>query len=187
MPLLSWCSRRVGGLSLLALVILCGFVLFNERPSFKVGQVNATRNKETEGIFVLIFASYSFFIHFLVTMFPFRACWAVWDITRSLKHVLRSKKLREPCPKRKLSTHSLSSAETVTASRPSVASSDTEDFDSGYFADVEPEVTQQFHAILIPNYNEDLDVLRETLDVLACHPQARAEYDVSYSILSYGR
>lgn len=34
------------------------------------------------------------------------------------------------------------------------------------------------HAILIPNYKEELDGLRETLDVLACHPQARYQYDV---------
>lgn len=35
------------------------------------------------------------------------------------------------------------------------------------------------HAIIIPNYKEDVDGLRETLGVLASHPQARVSYDVS--------
>ena len=34
------------------------------------------------------------------------------------------------------------------------------------------------HAIILPNYKEDLDTLRETLDVLACHPQASSSYEV---------
>ena len=36
------------------------------------------------------------------------------------------------------------------------------------------------HAIVIPNYKEEVDSLRETLDVLASHPQARDSYDVSH-------
>jgi hypothetical protein len=34
------------------------------------------------------------------------------------------------------------------------------------------------YAIILPNYKEDLDTLRETLDVLACHPQASSSYEV---------
>jgi hypothetical protein len=35
------------------------------------------------------------------------------------------------------------------------------------------------HAIIIPNYSEDLDTLRTTLTVLAIHPKAKWQYDVS--------
>jgi hypothetical protein len=180
MSLLSWCSRRVGGLSVVILVSLCALVLFNEFQSLRRDKIHPGRHNKDGGILVLIFAYYSLFIHILVTIFPFRACWAIWDVTKSVKNVARSKRWRE-VPERKLSTYSLSSAaETLTPSRASATSSDTEDFDSGYFADAEPETAQHFHTILIPNYKEDIDVLRETLDVLACHPQARTQYDVCH-------
>lgn len=45
--------------------------------------------------------------------------------------------------------------------------------------DVEYDQDKVIHAIIIPNYKEDVDGLRETLDVLASHPQARLSYDVS--------
>ncbi|KAH7309100.1 glycosyl transferase family group 2-domain-containing protein [Stachybotrys elegans] len=38
-----------------------------------------------------------------------------------------------------------------------------------------PEV---IHAIIVPNYSEDIEVLRETLEVLAAHPQARDSYRI---------
>ncbi|KAG6002406.1 hypothetical protein E4U21_003111 [Claviceps maximensis] len=34
------------------------------------------------------------------------------------------------------------------------------------------------HAIMIPNYKEEMDTLQETLEVLASHSQARSSYDV---------
>ncbi|CAK7271430.1 hypothetical protein SEPCBS119000_004602 [Sporothrix epigloea] len=37
---------------------------------------------------------------------------------------------------------------------------------------------QVIHAIVIPNYKEEVDTLRETLDVLASHSCARTNYDV---------
>jgi hypothetical protein len=45
--------------------------------------------------------------------------------------------------------------------------------------DVEFDQDKVIHAIIVPNYKEDVDGLRETLDVLASHPQARMSYDVS--------
>ena len=33
-------------------------------------------------------------------------------------------------------------------------------------------------AIILPNYEEDLDTLRDTLEVLACHGKARSSYEV---------
>jgi hypothetical protein len=87
--------------------------------------------------------------------------------------------LRPAKTERKLSSSSLSSAETLAPSSSSSTLGDTEDLDSGYYADVEPDLRRPIHAVLIPNYKEDIDVLRETLDVLASHPQARCQYDVS--------
>jgi hypothetical protein len=193
MGVLSWCSRRVGGLSLATLVFLCTVVILNEHHLLSRGQGNTTPDTSSitphpprSRLLTIFFAYYSLIVHIVVSIFPFRACWAIWDITRSLKRMSPARRYRDHDthhhlgPERKLSTYSLSSsADTLTPSRASATSSDTEDFDSGYFADVEPESPQHFHALLIPNYKEDVDVLRETLDVLASHPQARAQYDVS--------
>lgn len=191
MSILSWCSRRAGGLSLLALSLLCACVLWSElkhatssssrakgKPSQPLhGGGVASRDG---GLVIIIFAYYSLFIHILVTIFPVRACWAIWDITKSLKNTTRSKKLNSPKARRTLSASSLSSTETLTPSLPSSSSSsDTEDVASGYYADGEVDQHHPIQAVLIPNYKEDIDVLRETLDVLASHPKARYQYDVS--------
>jgi hypothetical protein len=111
-------------------------------------------------------------------MFPLRVCSAIWEVTQSLKRAARSKKRKEFGSERKLSIYPLSLIDSPVSSHASAVSSDSEDFESGYFADVEQETTQHFHAILIPNFKEDLDILRETLNVLACYPQARDQYDV---------
>ena len=45
-----------------------------------------------------------------------------------------------------------------------------------------------YHAIMIPIYKEEIDTLRDTLDVLSSHAQARTSYDVSLSeaMMAYG-
>ncbi len=48
----------------------------------------------------------------------------------------------------------------------------------GYYTDADAGQEKILHAILVPNYKENIDDLRETLDVLASHPQARSNYDV---------
>jgi hypothetical protein len=191
MKVFSWCSRRVGGLSLLLLISLCSWILLNEIQNTRNDSSDA-RSKidhqfndgepasRTRSISILILAYYSLFIHILVAIFPFRACWAIWDVTRSLKAVARQTKWKTLRTERKLSSSSLSSAETLTLSRSSSNSSDTEDLESGYCSEVEADNHQPIHTVLIPNYKEDVDILRETLDVLASHPQARSQYDVSW-------
>lgn len=193
MAILSWCSRRVGGLSLLALTFLCFWVLLSEFRSTRRDPTDSAaaaghpfnrkdprRASRTRALSPVVFAYYSLFIHVLVTIFPVRACWGIWDVTRSLKKAAAAAtKLRPAKTERKLSSSSLSSAETLAPSSSSSTLGDTEDLDSGYYADVEPDLRRPIHAVLIPNYKEDIDVLRETLDVLASHPQARCQYDVS--------
>jgi hypothetical protein len=192
MFLSAWFTRRVGGISLISLVALCAWVLSSE-----ASYINVTSKPEVFHLFrgrcwwrnslTLIFAYYSLFIHILVTIFPFRACYALWDVTCNLKNVSRTKKtLRKRTTffenLRQLSSTSLVSEDTLVAtgeSSPSSACSDVENIESGYYADVELDIPKNIHTILIPNYKEDMHVLKDTLDVLACHPQARSQYDVS--------
>lgn len=43
------------------------------------------------------------------------------------------------------------------------------------------------HAIIIPNYKEEIDTLRETLDILGSHIQAETSYEVSHSSMRTSR
>jgi len=190
MSVFSWCTRRVGGLCFIALLILCYYVISSELGSSTDNKVSQGHHHGTDhyrrpqdesgkgGNWTLFFAYYSVLIHTLIFMFPMRACWAVEDLTRGLKKVARNKQLSDFkfSHARRLSSTSLSSAETLTSSQISSASSEAGDIVLGC-VDVEQE--KILHAIIIPNYKENIDDLRETLAVLASHTQARSTYDVS--------
>lgn len=139
------------------------------------------------GTATLVFAYYCLFIHILVSLFPIRACYSIFNITSSLRKTARSKTLRDikMSHRRRGSSTSLSSSETLTSSRDGSAlssstSSEAGDLEHEQFADGDSaSIDTIVHAIIIPNYKEEVDSLRETLDVLASHPQARHSYDVS--------
>lgn len=133
------------------------------------------------GVWTVIFAYYCLLIHVLVAIFPMRSCWAIWDMTRTLKKSAHSKALQNLkfSHRRRGSSTSLSSSETLTSSHGSSASSEAGDFEAELYTDGDGEPDRVIHAIVIPNYKEELDTLRETLEVLGSHPQARNSYDVS--------
>lgn len=130
---------------------------------------------------IRFFAYYCLLIHVLVAIFPVRSCWAIWDITRSLRKTAHSNTLEDvkfPNGRRE-SCASLSSAETLTCSRDTSTSSSEIGDESEYLIDSDIETERIVHAIIVPNYKEEMDTLRETLEVLASHPQARNSYDVN--------
>ncbi len=135
------------------------------------------------GIWVTIFSYYCLLIHLLVFVFPLRSSWAVFSITRSLRKAARTRALRDIKfgHRRRGSSTSLSSSETLTSSRDlsSTSSSEAGDLDPECYAESDIAPDRIIHAIVIPNYKEENDTLRETLEVLASHPQARDTYDVS--------
>lgn len=144
------------------------------------------------GMWTVSFAYYALFIHIIVFLFPVRACWSMFTITRALKKNQKSKALRDIklSHRRRGSSTSLSSSETLTSSRDGSALSSATSSEAG---DLEPEqytdsdatsIDNIVHAVVIPNYKEEVDTLRETLDVLASHPQARHSYDVSVLLFS---
>lgn len=138
------------------------------------------------GIWTLIFAYYCLLIHFLVAMFPIRACWSIWSITQSLKRGVQNRAVEEYKDighRRYSSSSSVSSSETLASSNNNgISSTDSElsDSQSEFYVDGKAVPDSPIiHAIVIPNYKEEMDTLRETLDVLASHPQAQSCYDVS--------
>lgn len=199
MSIFAWATRRVGGLSIVALLALVIWVLSNEialgrvagkdlQQQGKLGhQHHTTARSRSGGNWTIFYAYYGVLIHTLVLMFPLRACWAVLDLTRSLKKVNHNKlmkDLKHNNHQRRLSSTSLSSAETLTSSQSSSSSSEAGDIELGYYGEADVDQDKVIHAILIPNYKEEIDGLRETLDVLASHPQARSQYDVSSSLVA---
>lgn len=196
MSLFSWCANRSGGLSIIILLTLCFWVLSNEltiRNSYHL-EHNETYNhallptqilmSNHPGIWRSFFVFYSLLIHTLVIIFPLRACWAIWELTENLQQTtLKTWKTTisaKPWHKWKTaSSTSLASTDTsISQDSPSRSSSEKGDhWDSA--TDSEDNLEPVVHAILIPNYKESVDGLRETLDVLACHPQAKYSYHAS--------
>jgi hypothetical protein len=124
-------------------------------------------------------------IHTLVIIFPLRACWAIWELIENVqqttlktwKTTISAKSLHKW---KAASSTSLASTDTsISQDSPSRSSSEKGDYwDSA--TDSEDDLEPVIHAILIPNYKESIDGLRETLDVLACHPQAKYSYHASF-------
>jgi hypothetical protein len=181
----------VGGLSVVALI---GLIYWSLSSEVVPGTFDFRSHREISdykdpaslthngGWWSVIFAYYSLLLHAMVVLvFPIRACWAVDSLTRGVQNVARNRALKDfkYSQQRRLSSTSLSSAETLT-SQASTTSSEAGDIDSAdSTTDIELDQDKIIHAIIIPNYKEDIDGLRETLDVLASHPQARSSYDVS--------
>ncbi|KAI0512458.1 glycosyl transferase family group 2-domain-containing protein [Xylaria bambusicola] len=199
--LFSWVARSAPGLSIVFLVILAYYVITREAAA---SGFTLTRNNEADslsrparitfttpttyegaGFWTLIFAYYCLTIHILVSSFPLRSMWSIFDISRCLERTARSKSLRDYkiSHRRRGSFTSLSSSETLTSSKElpspsSTASSEAGDTETEFVPESETGVDRVIHAIIIPNYKEEMDTLRETLDVIASHPLARDTYDV---------
>lgn len=197
MSLLNWCSRRAGGLALIGTVSLSYWVISREAEATRNGykylasdslssSSATTTVTQGAGRWTVLFAYYCLLIHVLVFIFPLRSMYSTWDITCSLEKVARSKSLQnfKLSHRRRGSSTSLSSSETLTSSRDGSApssstTSEAGDLETELYTDGDADGHQVVHAIVVPNYKEEVDTLRETLDVLASHPQARDSYDVS--------
>ncbi|TLS26768.1 hypothetical protein PpBr36_05417 [Pyricularia pennisetigena] len=189
MSIFAWCSRRSGVLALTALISLSYFVISREAIAARLGytytqqdSAAAPKYANGAGYWTLVYAYYCLLIHVLVFCFSIRINYSLWDITRGVARVAHNKSLKDFkfSHRRRGSSTSLSSSETLTSSRASSTScSEAGDLDmSDYTVDADVATSHVLHAIIIPNYKEETDTLRETLEVLASHPQARDTYDV---------
>lgn len=127
----------------------------------------------------LVFVYYTLFVHVLGLLFPMRLVWA----TRSMIANLRKTNTTPQFISRAASSHPPKSRSSSVYDD-SVSSGEC----SGYESDVELSLASStesewedeplLHAIIIPNYKEELDTLRETLDIFASHSQASSSYEV---------
>lgn len=200
MSFFGWCTRRVGGLSMVALIILSYWVVSNEstleRHGYKFEHAESQTASYTStsttgaGIWTYIFAYYTLLVHLAIFIFPIRACYALLDISRSLIRTNTRRSLKDyksQALRRRGSYASVSSSETLISENhgaSTTASSEIGDSEIEMYTDCTEVSTSDsiIHAIVIPNYKEEIDSLKETLEVLASHPQAQSCYDVSTPI-----
>jgi hypothetical protein len=152
MMIFDWCTRRCGGLALIATTLLCYHVVSKQarlhRSSTKLSsQALPSDPSPDSDIWTLTFAYYSFAVHVLIATFYVRLVWSTVQLTSRLKAAQAQ------------------FCEDVKS-------------DGNHIPGHEDGTSSVIHAIVIPNYKEEIDVLRETLDVLASHPGARSSYEV---------
>jgi hypothetical protein len=117
---------------------------------------------------------------------------ALWWMTRNVRAVRRRAALvadleaKRHYGHHKTSSQSSLSASVASGSLSSYASDSEEEAKSIYMmqdfidslGELQAPEDRVVHAIILPNYMEDLGTLRETLDVLASHRRARSQYEV---------
>lgn len=204
MSVFGWCARRAGGLSMVALVLLCYWVISDEAARIHAGEHEPphapgsqpgshTGPRARASIWTYIFAYYTLFTHLALMGFPLRACYAVTNLSRSLirhKATGSLKDYKSEALRRRGSSTSVSSSETLISdshgASSSASSSDAGDIEIEAYTDLSAAEARSsgpiVHAIVIPNYKEEVDSLKETLEVLASHPQAQTSYDVSEAL-----
>ncbi|KAF3388135.1 hypothetical protein DPV78_012322 [Talaromyces pinophilus] len=187
----TWFSRSVPGLSLLSLIALL-LVAFPDitsgishfapwsgnAPTTKSpdhGHHGASRNPMPLSLAQKIFIGYTVLVHLNAVTFVMRLAWALSRMTYATRAVLR----RRPAIKFFRSPSGSESPPfadspimTPTLSELSgpmgVDLGDLENGDGG----------EVVHAIILPNYCEDLETLQTTLKVLASHPRAATQYEI---------
>ncbi|KAF9891472.1 hypothetical protein FE257_003938 [Aspergillus nanangensis] len=114
-----------------------------------------------------VFIIYTVLIHLNMLGFTTRLAWALFRAPLETTRALNRRSVS------KMDGEYLDSPTCPSASLPDPSTFKTDALkgDDG----PEPEV---IHAIILPNYSEDIDTLRTTLSVLANHPRARFYYEV---------
>ena len=160
---LAWCTSRICSVSLIAVVCLLYLAFWHGQHSSNSTKRPVYGRTDTITHAQTAFVCYTLFVHTIALLFPFRLCWGTASITRSIKKVLR-----QQTPPQYPAHHSANGGR-------------KHDLHHSTAIEMEHNVNKQnvLHAIILPNYKEDIDTLRETLDVLACHPQSASSYDVS--------
>lgn len=179
--MLQWASRCLPGFSIIALVFLLVFTS-NLIPFSPWNSIwppakgpPSTGDNSVLNVAQKIFMVYTVLVHTNMLWFAARLSWSLWYVTKQTKQVLsRRWKANEndyvddppPSPSRKLPDPSI--------------------FKFNNPAVYEVDDQEVIHAIILPNYGEDIHTLITTLNVLASHPRARSQYEVSSYLYALG-
>lgn len=181
--ILSWCIQRVANLSLVALLCLMFLAFWCDRPAPRQpddsqgasrragkGRHHHFRPQITNSQLALVY--YTLFVHVLGLLFPIRLCYAVRSMIKNLRIQQQA-----PQPRKRLAKIQFRTTESESGCEDST-SSDFSESEIELSTESEYEDDPLVHAIILPNYKEDMDTLRETLEVLASHQLASSSYEV---------
>lgn len=190
----SWCTQRIANIGFIAIIILVYVALQLDHPSptHPNGEESLLPAEETPVVALppltkaqLLFILYTFAAHILALAFPIRLCWATYSITERLRHA-SAQRVIKPRPRRRSMKKMKHHDDGYEASLSSFSESSSSSVFSDSTDESSPEREQKsristtLHTIIIPNYKEELDTLRETLEVLSCHRYSRSTYEVYF-------
>jgi hypothetical protein len=189
----SWAVQRVANLGLVAVLLLMLVAFWHNGPNDKDrnGGSKAPGDKKHHHqhrarltTSQLVFVYYTLFVHTLGFLFPMRLCWATGRMIQNLRKTATDSSYfqlisRENSEQRLKNDKRGTYEDSVSSSESS--GSDTE-IELSSSAGTELGDEPLLHAIIIPNYKEELDTLRETLDIFASHYQAGSSYEVCWKI-----
>lgn len=186
--MLGWLTRCLPGFSLigLALLLICAFTDILESPMLKdflptPPITSPTQNGPWAGLGLAqkIFIIYTVLIHVHTFGFTLRLAWSISRTLQSTKEIFRRRLATSPFPSPRPirpEYQIYSDAPLFPVSLPDVTLSS---FDKKGFITVHDLTEKELiHAIILPNYCEDLHTLETTLKVLASHPRAKSQYEV---------
>lgn len=184
-----WVTRCLPGLSIIALAVLllCAFTDVFESSLWKGLYPPATGDPEQDGLWSglsiaqSIFVVWAVMVHCHMFGFTLRLGWSIFRATGQSKLALERRLWSTPPPSRQ--SESSEFWEEQPESPISISSSDSLISKPGQpdVAVYEAPEEELVHAIILPNYGEDLHTLETTLKVLASHPRAKTQYEVSQS------
>lgn len=165
MPSPSWIIRCLPGLSIISLLILAECALeILQTLWFGANSPTKLITGQYPVVAQVLFVSWGLFLHLLATFFPLRLSWRVW---KASAEILRANTTHRP-------------TKTVFQKEDDDDSTKQNGFMRYYQlrdrAPLEPDVV---HSIIIPSYKEDIQVLEDTLKVLASHQSARSHVLIS--------
>ncbi|KAL4914431.1 glycosyl transferase family group 2-domain-containing protein [Aspergillus aurantiobrunneus] len=169
----SWLSRCLPGLSIIALLFL---LLFSSTDVLPESWRSPPRGKVPENrppalnLAQMIFIVYSILVHLNTVLFTGRLSWSLTYAFGQTSKLLKRRSDSSQSPSASPEPRSPSDDPFATA----IDMKRTQ----LWVAEVAEAVDEVTHAIILPNYNEDIGTLRATLDVLASHPRARTQYEV---------
>jgi hypothetical protein len=181
--MIRWLSRCVPGLSALCLIALLVLAFGDVDPSPRLPALfpqhvkydphhqdssgpSPLRLKLSQKLFIF----YTLLVHTDTALFALRLFFSVIVVTRKIRATLHR---RHDLPSGFYSEGILQPVDSQERGiRSHQHDPDTVKLDQLSSAD------EVIHAIVIPNYQEDIDTLRMTLTVLAAHPRAATQYEV---------
>jgi hypothetical protein len=174
--MIRWLSRCIPGLSAIGLITLLLFAFRDsEQPTYfaqEDGNFAVERSlpvqklKRSQKIFIL----YSLLLHIDTLYLATRLCFSILVVKRKMRSTFLR---RNDLPSGFYSEGILHQTDAQELESRSPKS------DARQLRLNEPIMSEVIHAIIIPNYSEDIDTLRLTLSVLAAHPRAKTQYEVS--------